>query len=97
MTWCIDFTTRARQDLVGLDAGLMEAVTDTLVGWLAEGPPRQSERVLAGVRFYEASVADRVILGYTVKRGPASIRTAVGPDQAWASMILSGLSRGEWP
>ncbi len=70
MTWDIDYTTQAREDLGGLDTDLMEAITDTLIVWLAEGPPRQNERVLAGIRFYEASVADRVNLGYTVKEDP---------------------------
>lgn len=70
MTWDVDFTTQAREDLVGLDLELMEAITDTLIAWLAEGPPRQNERVLADIRFYEASVADRVILGYSVKEDP---------------------------
>jgi hypothetical protein len=70
VTWDVDFTTQAREDLVGLDSELMEAITDTLIAWLAEGPPRQNERVLADIRFYEASVADRVILGYSVKEDP---------------------------
>jgi hypothetical protein len=70
VTWDVDFTTQAREDLVGLDLELMEAITDTLIAWLAEGPPRQNERVLADIRFYEASVADRVILGYSVKEDP---------------------------
>lgn len=70
MTWDVDFTTQAREDLVGLDLELMEAITDTLIAWLAEGPPRQNERVLADIRFYEASVGDGVILGYSVKEDP---------------------------
>jgi hypothetical protein len=68
--WGIDFTTQAREDLVGLDPDVMEAITDTLISWLAGGPPRENERVLAGIRFYEASVADQVLLGYTIKQEP---------------------------
>jgi hypothetical protein len=70
VTWGIDYTSQAREDLVGLDADLTEAITDVLVSWLADGPPRRNERVLAGIRFYEATVADRVIIGYTVKDEP---------------------------
>jgi hypothetical protein len=31
VTWDVDFTTQAREDLVGLDLELMEAITDTLI------------------------------------------------------------------
>jgi hypothetical protein len=83
VTWGIDYTTQARADLVGLDADVTEAITDALVSWLAEGLPRRNERVLAGIRFYEATVADRVIVGYTVKDEPPAfallwIRTKPG-------------------
>ena len=70
MNWGIDFTTGAQEDLVGLDAELAESIAETLVAWLADGPPRRNERTVAGIRFYEAIIADRVLLGYTVKAEP---------------------------
>ena len=68
MTWDIDYTTQARADLVGLDVELTEAITDTLIDWLANGPPMGNERTLAGIRFCEATIAERILLGYTVDR-----------------------------
>ena len=68
VTWDIDFTTQAREDLVGLEAEITEVITDTLIGWLDNGPSLEGERTLAGIRFCEASIAERVLLGYTVDR-----------------------------
>ena len=70
MNWGIDFTTQAQEDLVGLDGELADSITETLVAWLADGPPRQNERTVAGIRFYESVIADRVLVGYTVKADP---------------------------
>jgi hypothetical protein len=45
-----------RADLVGLDSDISDAITDMVVAWMAEGPPRDNERALPGVTFYEAVV-----------------------------------------
>ena len=66
MTWGVDFTTRARSDLVGMDSGEHEAVIDSLVVWADEGPPRKQGRTLIGITFFEETVADRYLLAYTV-------------------------------
>lgn len=70
MTWGIDFTPQVRADLVGLDPEVADTLTDTLVRWADSGPPRENLRVLAGFRFYEAVIADRYLLGYTVRDDP---------------------------
>jgi hypothetical protein len=75
VTWNVDYTTQARLDLVGLDSELTEAITDAIVDWLERGPPRRGERVLAGVTFYEETIAGRVIVGYVVD--PARERFAL--------------------
>lgn len=62
----VDYTSRIRADLVGLDPDVSNAITDMVVAWMAEGPPREDERVLAGLTFYEAPVADRFLVGYMV-------------------------------
>lgn len=66
MTWGVDYTSRVRADLVGLDPDVSDAITDVVVAWMAEGPPRDYERVVAGLTLYEAPVADRFLLGYMV-------------------------------
>lgn len=45
MTWGVDYTSRVRADLVGLDPDVGNAITDMVVAWMAEGPPREHERV----------------------------------------------------
>lgn len=72
MSWAVDFTTRARADLVGLDQHTSEAVTDALVAWMENGPPMTGRRELAGFAFFEETVADRYLLGYSVKQDPPS-------------------------
>lgn len=66
MTWGVDYTSRMRADLVGLDSDVSNAITDLVVAWMAEGPPKELERVLAGLTFYEAPVAGRFLVGYMV-------------------------------
>jgi len=73
VTWGIDYTSQIRADLVGLDADVSDAITELLVVWMASGPPRENARVLAGIGFYEAVVADRYLLGYSVKEAPARL------------------------
>ncbi len=63
MTWDVDFTTRARADLVGLEPDDNEALIDQLVAWTQDGPPRQNSRTMIGIEFYEAVV---VFLGVAV-------------------------------
>jgi hypothetical protein len=64
--WAVDYTTRMRADLVGLDPDVGNAITDMVIAWMAEGPPRGDERVVAGLTFYEAPVTDRFLIGYMV-------------------------------
>ena len=70
MTWGVDFTSQARADLVGLDADVSDAVTETLVGWMTTGPPQENGRRLAGVLFFEATLLGRYLLGYPIKEDP---------------------------
>ena len=41
-----------------------------LVAWMASGPPRENERVLAGITFYESEIAGRYLLGCSTKDDP---------------------------
>jgi hypothetical protein len=66
VTWGIDFTTRARSDLVGMDPDEHEAIIDSLMAWTADGPPREHGRTLIGITFFEETVAVRYLLAYTV-------------------------------
>jgi hypothetical protein len=66
VTSYVDFTGGVRADLVGLDATVAEALVDTLAAWLKQGPPRENRRMLLGVDVYEAVVAERYLLAYTV-------------------------------
>ena len=101
MTWGVDYTSRMRADLVGLDPDVGNAITDMVVAWMAEGPPREHERVVAELTFYEASVADRFLIGYMVddkaprfvllgvRRNQASRRPG-HPDQLRGRLIFQG-------
>jgi hypothetical protein len=66
VTWGVDFTTRARSDLVGLDPEEHEIIIDALLAWSDAGPPRGNDRTMIGITFYEATVAQRYLLAYTV-------------------------------
>ncbi len=66
MPWHVDFTSGVRVDLVGLESEASEALTNTLVTWLEEGPPRQNKRTMLDIDFYEAVVADRYLLAYVL-------------------------------
>lgn len=66
MTWGVDFTTTARSDLVGLDSDVMTTIIDTLVEWSEIGPPRSNRREIAGIEFYESSIAEKYLAAYTV-------------------------------
>ena len=70
MTWRVDFTDQARADVVGLDTEVSAEITDMLLAWMASGPPRENERVLAGITFYESEIAGRYLLGYSTKEDP---------------------------
>jgi len=67
VTWAVDFTTNARTDLVGLDPEVSEVITDVLVAWAQNGPPLGNRRELGGMVFYESTVAERYLLGYSVR------------------------------
>jgi hypothetical protein len=54
VTWGVDFTSRARADLVGLQPEVADTITDTLVDWVQNGRPRES-------------IVDRYLVGYMVK------------------------------
>jgi len=66
VTWHVDFTSGVRADLVGLGPDVTEALTDVLVTWLADGPPRSNPRTMRGIGFYEAVVGERYLLAYAV-------------------------------
>lgn len=66
MTWDIDFTTRFRADIVGLEADVDEAIMLVLVGWMSDGPPREDARCMIGIEFYEATIADRNVVAYSI-------------------------------
>lgn len=73
MTWGIDFTSRVRADLVGLEEQTSEVLTDTLMAWVEHGPPRENRRELGGIEFFEASIAQRYLLGYIVREEPPGV------------------------
>jgi hypothetical protein len=66
VTWGVDFTTTARSDLVGLDSDVTSAIIDTLVDWSDIGPPRNNQREIAGITFYESAIADRYLVAFTI-------------------------------
>jgi len=66
VTWDIDFTTRFRADVVGLEAGTDGLIMADLVGWMGTGPPRDNRRTMLGVEFYEAPVTDRYLVAYSI-------------------------------
>lgn len=66
MTWRIDYTSRVRADLIGLDPEVADTITDLLVAWTVEGPQKGGERVVGGMTIYEHVVEDRYLLGYMV-------------------------------
>jgi hypothetical protein len=73
VTWAVDFTSQARADLVGLDADVSDALTETLLRWMATGPPQDNGRRLAGVLFYEFTLLGRYLLGYSIKDDPPAL------------------------
>jgi mRNA-degrading endonuclease RelE of RelBE toxin-antitoxin system len=66
VTWNIDFTTRFRADVVGLDANTDQAIMDALVEWMSDEPPRENARSMIGIEFYEATIADRFVVAYSI-------------------------------
>ncbi len=66
MTWGIDLTSVARSELVGLGPDLNDAVTDVLMTWLADGPPRRGNSTGDEHPLYEVPVADDYLLAYSV-------------------------------
>lgn len=73
MSWGIDFTSRVRADLVGLEEQTTEALTDALMAWVENGPPRENRRELGGTEFFEAPIAQRYLLGYIVREDPPGV------------------------
>jgi hypothetical protein len=66
VTWGVDFTTQARTDLVGLEPDVNETLIDILIAWMEDGPPRENGRVMLGIEFFEAVVAERYLVAYSV-------------------------------
>jgi mRNA-degrading endonuclease RelE of RelBE toxin-antitoxin system len=66
VTWGVDFTSRVRTDLVGLESDVHDAITETLLDWARNGPPRERGRTMQGIEFYEATVAERYLLAYSI-------------------------------
>jgi len=73
VTWGIDFTSRVRADVVGLEERDSEELTDALMVWVENGPPRENRRQLGGVEFFEATIAQRYLLGYIVREDPPGV------------------------
>jgi hypothetical protein len=73
VTWGIDFISRVRTDLVGLEEQTSEALTDTLMAWVENRPPRENRRQLGGVEFFETTIAQRYLLGYVVREDPPGV------------------------
>jgi hypothetical protein len=73
VTWGIDFTSRVRADLVGLEEPVSQVLTDTLKAWVESGPLRENRRELGGIEFFEVSIAERYLLGYIVREEPPSV------------------------
>jgi len=73
VTWGIDFTTRVRADLVGLEQQTLEQLTDTLMAWVENGPPCENPRRLGGIEFFETVIAQRHLLGYIVREEPSGV------------------------
>lgn len=69
VSWNVDFSTRIRADLVGLDEAVSATLTELVVEWLDQGPPLRGERTLVGITFYEEVVAERYLLAYTADQG----------------------------
>ena len=66
MTWDLDFTTRFRADVVGLEPEIDELVMGVLLRWMDAGPPRGNARTMLGIEFYQAPVADRYLMAYSI-------------------------------
>lgn len=66
MSWHIDFTSAVRVDLFGLESEATEDLTNALVTWLDDGPPRQNKRTMLGIDFSETVIAERYLLAYVV-------------------------------
>jgi hypothetical protein len=66
VTWDIDFTTRFRADVVGIEAETDELIMADLLEWMSTGPPRDNPPTMLGVEFYEAPVADRYLVAYSI-------------------------------
>lgn len=66
MTWEVDFTQRARSDLVGLDEEVHEALIDALLVWTADGPPLEGARTMIDVTFHEAPILTGYLAAYVV-------------------------------
>jgi hypothetical protein len=66
VTWDIDVTTRFRADVVGLDAEADAVIMGVLLRWMDSGPPRENARTMLGIEFYEAPVADRYLVAYSI-------------------------------
>jgi hypothetical protein len=66
VTWGVDFTTQARTDLVGLEPEVNETLIDLLITWMQDEPPRENGRVMLGIEFFEAVVAERYLVAYSV-------------------------------
>ena len=62
-----------RADLVGLKEQTSELLTDTLMAWVENGPPRENGRQLGGIEFFEAMIAQRHLLGYIVREDPPGV------------------------
>ncbi|MGH9918682.1 MAG: hypothetical protein ACRD6W_07435 [Nitrososphaerales archaeon] len=73
MTLGIDFTSRVRADLVGLEEQAGEELTDILMTWVEDGSPRENRRQLGGIEFFEAIIAQRYLLGYIVRDDPPGV------------------------
>ena len=53
MTWRVFLTDSSQPDLDRLTPADRAALTDELLAWVSDGPPRTSGKVVAGVQLFE--------------------------------------------
>lgn len=66
MSWEIRATRSVEPDLDKLSVDDQIAISNELLGWVEEGPPRQNRRDLAGAETYEDRLASGYLVNYFV-------------------------------
>ena len=66
MTWGVDYTTRMKSDLVGIEPEVNTALTEFVADWEHNGPPRSNRRAVGSMELFEELVGDRHIVAYII-------------------------------